>query len=263
MVSIIVQGRPHPNSIDRIQEYRKYGPVLYSYPAGDSLPPLDGVEPVPFYATVEPSTFNICSGYYHCYSILAGLQKATTEFTIKLRSDIFVGNLQPMIDRLVQNPDKYVCSDIYFRPDHIAKFHPSDQIVGMRTDRFIETMKIALYRLTHHSAQLRQCFNDSRQTTNEFYLYPLPEGVEGSKYEDGDADEGMGHGLGLTPEVLFGTSYLAAKGVIQVPAQSKQIMRDHFEVVQLETMFPYRDRYGNVDKIHYGGLPVIRSMEDL
>jgi hypothetical protein len=262
--SIIIQGRLHKNSLEALDVYRRYGQVILDSPESDDFSllegvDLDGIVRVTHPADMPNTTFNGCSGYYHCISILAGLRQATAEFSIKLRSDVLVGNLQPMLDKILQHPDKYVCSHLYFRPDRIAKFHPSDQIVGMKTDVFIETMEIACYRLIHHSEQLRQCFNDHRQCNNAFYTYYKD--MPGSAIVDPDI--GVPRGQGLTPEVLFGTSYLAAKGILQIPAESRRIMLENFEVIALEDMFPYKDRYGNVNQIQMGGLPVIRSMGEL
>jgi hypothetical protein len=265
-VSIIIQGRLHRNSLDAIAGFREHGQVILDCPETDDMSILEDydltdVKRVTHSSEIPSTTFNICSGYYHCSSALAGLRIAETEFAVKVRSDLFIGNIYPLIHKLRQNPDKYVCSHLYFRPDAVAKFHPSDQIVGMKTLVFIKAMEIACFRLANHSKQLRQCYNDHRQTSNELYVYPLPDDVIGSAVPD--ADLGLERGQGLTPEVLFGTSYLAAKGIQQIPSNSRSIMLDHFDVVCLEDMFPYRDRYGNVNQIEPSGNPVIRRMEDL
>lgn len=263
-VSIIVQGRLHSNSLSHLQEYRKWGPVILSHREDDDLARLksvnmEGIVRVTHSPVIPDTTLNMCSGYYHALSVLTGLRKVTTEFAIKIRSDVFVGNLQPMIDKMAANPDKYVCSQMYFRPDHVSKLHPSDQIVGMKTSVFIATMEIACYRLANHSHELLQCFCDHRQDTNSNYTYYR--GMPGSKQSYSDYT--LPRGTGLTPEVLFGTSYLAAKDIIQVPAESRRIMKENFEVVRLEDMFPYIDGRGNINMVPYGGLPVIRSMEEL
>jgi len=262
--SIIVQGRLHPNSLGAISVYRQYGQVILDSPEDDDFKLLDGIDlggiiRVTHSSKLPATAFNGCSGYYHCSSTLVSLKEAKTLFSIKLRSDLSVGNLQPMIDKILENPDKYVCSHLYFRPDRIAKFHPSDQIVGMKTSVFTETMEIACHRLIHHSAELRQCFNDHRQCNNELYTYY--KGMPGNVILN--PDDGVPRGQGLTPEVLFGTSYLAAKDIKQIPAESRRIMLENFEVVPLDSMFPYKDRYGNNNCTHLGGLPIIRHMGEL
>jgi hypothetical protein len=50
-----------------------------------------------------------------------------------MRSDEFYSNLNPFYEAIINNPSKITTSDIYFRQDSIYPLHPSDHIVGGKT----------------------------------------------------------------------------------------------------------------------------------
>jgi hypothetical protein len=53
---------------------------------------------------------------------------------IKIRNDEFYSNLDPFFDTILRNPRKIVTSEVFFRRHDYFPFHPSDHLVGGRTE---------------------------------------------------------------------------------------------------------------------------------
>lgn len=259
--SIVVQGRLNSCSLSRLQKYTKYGPVIYSYRDDDDTSILEnyncsGVTFVTYPKEILDTTFNCFNTYYQCNSTLQGLLKVQTKYVIKLRSDNFIGNLLPLMEAVLENPDKYVCTNIYFRPDIVQKFCPSDQIIAGRTDLLTKCFSLACYRMENHSKQLREGYNDSRQTSNLHYIYY--DEMEGSKVANASAV--MPRGVGVSPEVLIGTSWLAAKDIIPDPDKSKQQMKDHFFILDTHKLAPYLGKDGT-SEVPRGGMEISNILD--
>ncbi len=210
-------------------------------------------------ANIFHKNFNIYNNqnvYYQVLSTLNGLKHIETEYVIKLRSDQWIGNLEPLFNSILNpvNKDKYVCSNLHFRPDKLFKFHPSDKIIGGATDLILKTFTIALYRITYNVQALLAgafMYTDDRSILPEnmvekyieYYnfadinrqivsLYP-------NKAQAGTIQVLPAHYIGIVPEVLIGTSFLFAKKIFPDPLNSIEIVKNNFEIVQVEDMFPY------------------------
>jgi hypothetical protein len=82
---------------------------------------------------LSPYYNNHLNRWYHFFSVDLALQQCHTDYAIKIRSDEFYSDLNPFYEAMVLNPSKIVTSDIYFRQTHMYYFHPSDHIMGGKT----------------------------------------------------------------------------------------------------------------------------------
>jgi hypothetical protein len=72
---------------------------------------------------------NVQNKYLHFFSVNMGLNLSNTEYVIKMRSDEFYSNLDPVMESVKKFPDKIITGDVFFRNIR-TPFHPSDHLVG-------------------------------------------------------------------------------------------------------------------------------------
>lgn len=253
MVSIIIQGKLHKHSLSRLQKYRKFGKVILCYDSDDNLDLLSQHDTsdiilIPISPEIPNTTFNCFNTWRQFWTTYNGLLRVETPFAIKVRSDNFIGNLSPMIEKMLLNPDKIISAALYFRPDAVAKFHPSDQLFGGPIELLLKGLEIACYRMENHSKELREAFNDHRMLSNDKFLYH--ESMSGSKINN--ASEPLPRGVGIAPEVLLGTSIVAAKGLVPSIESSKAQMKECFDIIRIEELIPYLSKDGNTIIPHGG-----------
>lgn len=197
---------------------------------------------------------------YQVQTSLAGIKKASTPYTLKMRTDQWFGNLVPFFEAVRANQDKYVCANLHFRPDGLVKYHPSDKLIGSRTERMYETFVIAQRRLTEQPMALMAgayMFTDDRFIVTEeelltdlgFYSYTNINRTLVTQYPEkpllGTIQIIPGGYIGVVPEVLIGTSFLLGKGIYPSPKRSVEIVKEHFHIVQVEDMVPYVNKEGS------------------
>jgi hypothetical protein len=163
-VSIIIQGPLHHRSISTIPDYLKQGEVIVSCWETDNLSLLDEYKnDVKIVVNKYSDTTNCwkqggsqAPWIYQHHTTLNGLLLAKNHFSIKIRSDEAYPTLTPLINKLIfQNENrcpktgnfenKFITSNIYFRFDREAKFHPSDHIVAGKTRRMREVFEKARF----------------------------------------------------------------------------------------------------------------------
>lgn len=138
-LTIVVQGPFNVVSLANLETYAKFGRVVVAgwqniqedlmrsvveaCRAANAellllpLPPVDGL--------LNPQNI-----YYQSHSTLAGLQRATTRFVIKVRSDEAYSNLEPVLERLHREPQRIWSGSVFFRRDQQHKFHIGDHIIA-------------------------------------------------------------------------------------------------------------------------------------
>lgn len=206
--------------------------------------------------------YNNQNVYYQVLSTHAGVEgtsKVATPYTLKLRSDQWYGNLTPILDAIRAEPEKYTCANLHFRPDHLVKYHPSDKLFGMATELMEKTAKIAFNRLC--TDQLMLMAGAYAYTSNRTILPKkrIREIVEPYSYANqqrklvteygekplaGTIQIIPGAYIGCVPEVIFGTSFLFAKGILPHPDESIRIVKENFQIVRVEDMLPYVNKDG-------------------
>lgn len=199
-IAIVIQGPQNPASVSSryIRYYSQLGLVVVSCWKGDSPPLADFLvfnDP-----TVPNGTYNNQNLYYQCLSTHSGLKKAFEEgkeFCLKVRSDQGYGNLRPILDKMLNNPYKFITSNQMFRRDCL-KFHPSDHMIGGMTERMLAGFSLLKERLERHEISKPWGYNA---------------------------------GGTLFAEQAIAAALLEANGTETVPEISKQIMRNNFDLV--------------------------------
>lgn len=83
--------------------------------------------------------YNGANIYYQIVSTLEGLKNVKTPYAFKHRSDEKYKNLVAVLNQF--NPDKLLCSNIFFRPLSYAPYHISDHFFVGRTKNLILTFE--------------------------------------------------------------------------------------------------------------------------
>lgn len=149
-ISILVQGAIHPNSILMAILYEKFNTVISTWSADyDKESELFRhvckynskiiAKPLPEVEDIN----NIANRYFQFCSLYNGLSIIDTEYVIKLRSDEYYTNLNPIIEKVLTNPEKIITNDVFFRKTKSYKFHPSDHIIAGKTETLLKIFKKA------------------------------------------------------------------------------------------------------------------------
>lgn len=267
--TLMFQGPLHKNFVyGLLNNYKEYTDhIIISHWDTDDVELLDYLTEYNIKHTLVTNTFkknytayqnqNV---FYQVYTSLKGLEKVTTPFVLKMRTDQWFGNLEPMFDRVRKNPTKYVCSNLHFRPDKLLKYHPSDKLVGGNTTDLTNTFRIAVDRCMNHQLPLMAgayMFTEDRSIIAEddmlvdvgMYTYADINRKLVTQYPEkpliGTCQILPAGYIGVVPEVLIGTSYLMARGIYPSPKDSIRIVKDNFDIVRVEDMTPYINKEGD------------------
>jgi len=153
--TVVIQGPLHPNSLVAIKAIsRDFNVVISSWKTNsvdeknlDTL--LERAEHVTVVShSIESLEFknNQANRFYQFYSTYKGVCLVDTEFVIKMRSDEYYTNLVPLAEKILKNPGKFVCNDVFFRNPETNEqenflFHPSDHLYGGKTEDIKQTLK--------------------------------------------------------------------------------------------------------------------------
>ena len=279
---MVVQGPIHQNSIyGALNNYTSYTDhIIFSHWDTDTDKELlqhltDASIP---HRTIENkferASFNVFNGqnvYYQIRTTLAGLKEVTTEYVIKLRSDQYFGDLKPIFEAVLANPEKYNCANFHFRPDRFLKYHASDKMIGGRTDLIRGDFEKSLYRVVNNVQPLlagAYMYDDDRTIATEellsrdvkAYSYANVNRVLATQYgqipEVGTIQLLPGGYIGTVSEILIATSFLLHKRIYPDPIRSVEIVKQNFFIVQAEDMTPYVNKDGgntiehNAEEIH-------------
>jgi len=149
-VSLIIHGPLHINTLSTIHRYYQDHSIIICvpYPESDqhesisilkeitqlSDLPNTSITVITYDKSIlSPYYNNHLNRWYHFFSVDLSLQQCYTDYAIKIRSDEFYSDLNPFYKAMVSNPSKIITSDIYFRQTHMYHFHPSDHIIGGKT----------------------------------------------------------------------------------------------------------------------------------
>ena len=156
-ITIMICGPLHPLGIEAIPYYLSHVPqVIYSTwkpnneVESDLLARVRSMLPdenIIVADAVDASEFdNIQSVYYQACTWSQGANLCKTKYCIKTRTSCKYENMDPMIDAIILNPDKIVCSSIFFRPccSTYYVYCPSDHIISMKTEEARAVTKILL-----------------------------------------------------------------------------------------------------------------------
>ena len=143
--TILIQGPLNIALLESIPNYCKYGNIIlstchisYSETEYKILSSITNQCKVILYIDKEYDCFNTHNIYKQAISTLEGLKECDSEYVIKLRSDEFYENLQPVIDKL--STECLVCSDFFYNDGHTLQI--SDHIIGGTTSSLLKTFNI-------------------------------------------------------------------------------------------------------------------------
>lgn len=209
---------------------------------------------------IDANVFNIDNVYYQVYTTLEGLKKVKTKNVIKVRSDNWYGNLNFFIKEI--KDDKYNCLNMHFRQDSRYKYHPSDILIGSNTNDLLNTFKIAYQRITQNGLILLSgayMYTDdqtlfTRKHFDKYITHERPNLVFTTTYPEKPILQTIqilpDSGYGITPEQLIGTSYLLAKRILPIPEDSINIMKNNFNIINIDNILPYINKFGDDRIIH-------------
>jgi hypothetical protein len=213
--------------------------------------------------------------YYQVYTSLRGMQKVTTPYVLKMRTDQWYGNLVPMFEAVRKYPNKYVCANLHFRPESLVKYHGSDKLIGSNTADMLKTFEVAEHRVVNNAVALAAgayMYTDDRAIITEeemlndlaIYSYAMPNRPLATQYPEkpllGTIQIFPSGYIGISPEMVISTSYLLAKEIYPSPAKSAEIVKEHFYIVKVEDMVPYVNKDGT-SEIEHNSLE-IHTIED-
>lgn len=253
--TIVLQGPAHPNTAPAARSWGRYGHVIISTWEGSDVEELKKQVPWATFVVhnkfeVPASTYNRQNVYLQCITSLGGIDLADTEYVIKARSDTFIGNPEPFIVACMAFPDRYVCSNLHFRPDATFKFHASDKIIGGAAEEIRNTFQLSKERCERDGILLNSGIYD--YTFNHkgcpYKYWQAGESVTKTSHEQVPiiglpCELPFGY-VGVYPEVLLSTSYLIQKGLEIDRAKSRQLMYENFWVVAIEECLPYSNKDG-------------------
>jgi hypothetical protein len=187
-----------------------------------------------------------------------------------MRSDQYFENLQPLFEAIIENPNKFVCSNLHVRPDYLYKYHASDNIIATNTQDLLRTFEVAYERISKNAFVLLSgayMYTDDTSILtpdlfNKYIDYNRTSNVFVTKYPDKPQIHSLQilphYGVGVTPEQIVTTSYLLAKRILPVPQQSRDIMKKNIFIFKVESLGDHVNKLGgvdvlrsHVDEIHY------------
>jgi len=203
LFSLVIQGPLRYQSIDNINKYLDiFDEIVISHWAKDTLdishlmhnPKIKIVKNEE--CNVKPA-YNQSSVYYQVYTTLHGLFACNNDNVIKVRSDYFIGDLRPIMNKIIET-NKIVCSNIHFRPDKRTKYHISDPVIGGGLLKMQKGFERAVY----------YCENSFK--------------IKGLVLD--------------APEPIIGTSFVIALLGDVDPSNSIKQMKEIFDVVKIEEL---------------------------
>lgn len=142
-LTLLIQGPLNKTSLDHLQNYKKYGVVMLSYWKHDDISILKEYD--------LQDVILITNDEYHdqdkdfidhrvkqWQTTFNGLKHVDTEYVMKLRSDEYYTDFNPIIDMFLKDKNKMICSNVFFKKWNKYKFHISDHIMLCKTEFFLK-----------------------------------------------------------------------------------------------------------------------------
>ena len=226
-ISLLIQGPFNTECFNSIKSSKfKFKQIIYSTWANENIDysnfkNLEGFEAVIQDLPDVTNITNIANIYYQICSTLEGLKLVKTKYVMKHRADESYNKLNLVIEKF--DPQKLLCSNIYFRPIKYQAFHISDHFFIGETSRLTETFS------------------------------------ELKKYFDGKNDYLKILDVRHAPEQMIALFYLATFGYkIEELLDSKkdkdfvfEIMVKHFDVFDVKHLKPYSIKHNHLKSIIY------------
>lgn len=158
-VSFVIQGKLNSQSINNIDNYLKYGKVIFSFYNDDDVflslklkqRSLEDNR-IKLVINNKPDVlkYNRQNIFLQGLTTLNGVKNADTPLVIKTRSDESFESFDIFIDNLIKNKDKFNTINFLFRKDSHYKFHPSDHLIASNKELLEKTFEILLSEYVMH-----------------------------------------------------------------------------------------------------------------
>ena len=201
------------------------------------------------------------------------MKKSNTEYSIKIRCDQWYENLSPILECVLQNDNKFVCSNQHFRPDFLYKYHAGDNIIGMKTQDLLNTFQTCYDRLTKNAFVLLSgayMYTDNQELLTpklfQKYIQYKRNNLEFiTKHDDKPILHTIkilrDYGIGIAPEQMIATSYLISKNILPIPENSKSIVKDNFFIFKVEDLGGHLNKH-NVNTVLRNDAVEIHDIND-
>jgi len=248
-ISILIQGPLNDISLSNLDYYKSIGPVIISYWDTDNEFLLKKYN-LTDVGLVKNSynkefirIFNNQNMYYQIYNTYYGLKEVKTEYVIKTRSDNKFEELAPFITKIYENSDKYICSNLHFRPPTIMPFHASDKLVGTKTILLLKAFEIAKYRCEFDQLLLMSGVYDETTYLGIDKKFKMWSADLKKPYTEMDEEPIIGvskvlknNHIGIVSEVLMATSFLMAKNIKPIKSEQIEQLYNNFYIVKVEDL---------------------------
>lgn len=89
--------------------------------------------------------YNKQNRYLQFFTTQKALMWTQTKYAIKVRSDEYYSNLDPIIHALLLEDNKMITNDVFFRRIEYLRYHPSDHIICCKTEKFKDLISRLMY----------------------------------------------------------------------------------------------------------------------
>ena len=157
-ITILVHGPVTLYTILTMYRYRAEHPMVFVIPKvsdtqeqtkliGELYAPANSTKYDISVLMYDPKVPENCDNqqnrYLHFFSVSLGLETVKTPYAIKIRSDEFYSVLRPFVETMDKHKNKVVTNDVYFRKATDRPIHPSDHLMGGKTDLLKKSFTLA------------------------------------------------------------------------------------------------------------------------
>lgn len=233
-ITVVVQGPDHENTPAILANIDRQG-FRYIRGLSNEAPAL--------------TTYNQQNIARQCYSTIVGLEQVETDYVFKCRADIFLEDFDPFLLAINTYPERYICSNLHFRPDRTFKFHASDKFIMAKTADLLNTFELAKTRCNYDSILLQSGIYEQHNIAEKLYRWVQHTDPRFTTPEQTPLIGALcllpwGY-IGVYPEVLLTTSWLMNKGISIERDKSQEIMKKNFAIVQVERCGKYINKLGS------------------
>ena len=249
-ITVLVQGKLHPNTLVSLRMYAKYFNVVFStwrtkdLAETNLLKMLSDEDFVIVIAYnqdhVEEKLITDDSRYLQYLTTYRGLLNVETDYVIKTRTDEYYTDLMPLVEKFLENDEMLVSNNVFFRKTQEYPFHPSDHLYIGKT----KTLQMTLC----------SCIQE---------------------FVSGSADTYFGNGINAAgrgpncPEQQLGINWIRTNDsnfVVGKPETFKDVMKKYFDVVSVDKLGYYCVAFNGkyfFDDTFFNSKTDIKEIEDL
>lgn len=166
-VTLVIQGPMHPNAIIMMKMHAHAFDIVFSTwkvnpeeenKIEEHLREVECTKLV--FNNIDSLEFmnNQSNRYYQFYTTLKGMQLVDTEYAIKIRSDEYYTDLSPFVEKMLENPEKIVTNEVFFRDPRSSTnenfmLHPSDHLYGGKTEDLVNMLRKSVDDCKNHTVE--------------------------------------------------------------------------------------------------------------